>query len=172
LQLRKREGDWYYIAFFNAHQRPPPRTEYFDVPPLTLFVLTAGSTVENTTQNLKVVENTTRNIKRLKSEVAARWPERQADEHGFWNWKPRQYLQVSKSHERPLDQPLIADCSLGSSKRSMNACTVHFYWTYLTSVRYRFNFFDVPEPQWVELDRRVLELQRFLDARHPFPETK
>jgi hypothetical protein len=80
-------------------------------------------------------------------------------------------MLVEPHHARPFDQPLIVSCSgsLRPDSKVEHRCTVRFYWTLATSVAYDFYETDVPQSQWVDLDRRVIELLHLLDGREPWP---
>jgi hypothetical protein len=154
-------GSTPFISVSNANYRRPPRSTHFEFPPLVLF------SVRETAPGLPE-----KNLRSRKGELERRLPERHPDQDGFWEWKHREYLLVEPHHARPLDQPLIVKCSgsLRPNRKDERQCSVSFYWTLATGVVYDFYDTDVPRPQWAELDRRVIELLKFLDGREPWSE--
>ena len=145
-----------FVHFANLHQRPAPTT-HFEVP--RLVSLSLRSPVSGVAeQNLRV----------QKELIERRWSKRKPDEDGFWQWKLQEYLLVDRHHPRPLDQPLIINC-FGSArpKRPVpeQRCGASFYWTLNVSVRYDIYDTEIPKRQWVELDKRVIDLVTFLDGR-------
>jgi hypothetical protein len=150
-----KRGSGGFVHLTNLNDRPSPRASHFDMPPLNSFVMTVPA------QGLAA-----NNIAQTKVELQRRWQERQPDEHGFWRWKPAEYVLTSQTHKRPFDQPLTIQC-VGSPRPKRGTerrCEVGLYWTSNTSVRYAFFDTDIPESQWVELDKRVLELVQFLEG--------
>jgi len=158
------QGRTPFVYFANAYQRKAPRTTHFEVPPLISFRV-----------NEPAAGLPERNLRSWTAEWERRWPERVADDDGFWNWKPTpygpEYLLVEPRHPRPLDQPLIVKCSgsLRPNNKGEHDCEVSFYWTLQTGVRHDFYDTVIPKSQWVELDQRVLELLKFLDGRQAWP---
>ena len=159
--LSVNRGSTPFINVANANHRRPPRSTHFEFPPLVLFA------VKESARGLPE-----ENLRRRKGELDQRWPERRGDQDGFWEWKRQNYLLAEPRHGRPFDQPLMVNCSYGGrpNRENERRCTVSFYWTLTTSVVYDFYDSDVAESQWVELDRRVVELVKFLDGREPWSE--
>ena len=157
--LSIRRGSTPFFNVVNAHLRRPPRSTHVEVPPLILF------SVIETAAGLPAS-----NLRDYKAEWDRRWPERQPDRDGFWEWKPRKYMLVEPRHVRPFDQPLIVGCSrsLRSNSKDERQCTVRFYWTLATGVVYDFYDTDVPPSQWADLDKAIIELLKFLDGREPW----
>jgi hypothetical protein len=153
-------GSTPFFSVVNAQRRRPPRSTHVEFPPLVHFSVT------ETAPGLPA-----RNLRDYKAEWDRRWPERQPDRDGFWEWKPREYMLVERRHPRPLDQPLIVGCSgsLRPNSKDERRCTVWFYWTLATGVNYDFYDTDVPPSQWADLDKDVIELLKFLDGREPWP---
>ena len=156
-------GERKTVTLVNANLRQSPRSTHFDVPPLIIFDTVGVST--------SLVEQ---NLTSRKAALEKRWPDRAADEDGFWHWQPGaygEYVLIGASYARPLEQPLIVECtkSLRPGRRGEQRCGVKFYWTPNASVRYDFYDTDVPKSRWAELDQRVLELLKFFDGRQAWP---
>jgi hypothetical protein len=149
-----------FINAANADLRRPPRSTHFEFPQLSFF------TVVQTAPGLPA-----RNLRDSKAEWDRRWPDRQPDQDGFWQWKHQEYALVGPRHARPLDQPLVVRCtdSLRPNSKGERRCAVSFYWTLATGVTYDFYDTNVPQSKWVDLDRRVIELLQFLDGHEPWP---